>query len=104
MSTVVDVCPADALPPGEVAVVEGTPDGRVAVFNVGGELYGLEDRCSHQQAWLSDGYVEDCAVECPLHAAMFDLRTGQPSGLPATRPVRTYRAFVEDGAVKVEVP
>jgi 3-phenylpropionate/trans-cinnamate dioxygenase ferredoxin component len=104
MSTVIEVCPADDLPPGEVAVAEDTPDGRVAVFNVDGELYGLEDRCSHQQAWLSDGYVEDCAVECPLHASMFDLRTGQPSGLPANRPVRTYRAFLEDGTVKVEVP
>jgi 3-phenylpropionate/trans-cinnamate dioxygenase ferredoxin subunit len=50
------------------------------------------------------GWLEDCMVECPLHAASFDLRTGMPSGPPAKRPVRTYPVVVEDGVVFVDAP
>ncbi|WP_432827130.1 bifunctional 3-phenylpropionate/cinnamic acid dioxygenase ferredoxin subunit [Dactylosporangium sp. CA-092794] len=94
------VCPLAKLPPGEVAVLDGPQ--RVAVFNVDGELYAVEDRCTHQDAWLSDGFVEGVAVECPLHASLFDLRTGEPSGPPAVRPVRTFPVRVEDGDVVVD--
>ena len=101
----VDVCREDELPPGEVAVVEDAAVGRIAVFNVDGELHGLQDRCSHQRAWLSEGYLDedDCRVECPLHASSFDLRTGRPSGPPAIVPVRVYPVRTEGGVVRVEV-
>jgi 3-phenylpropionate/trans-cinnamate dioxygenase ferredoxin subunit len=95
------VCAVAELPPGEVAVAQGPP--RIAVFNVDGELYALEDQCTHQQAWLSDGFVEGCAVECPLHASLFDLRTGKPSGPPAIRAVRTYQVAVVDEQIMVTV-
>jgi 3-phenylpropionate/trans-cinnamate dioxygenase ferredoxin component len=97
----VTVCPLATVPPGEVAVLDGPT--RVAVFNVDGELYAVQDRCTHQEAWLSDGFVDGCAVECPLHASLFDLRTGQPSGPPAVRAVRTYAVSVIDGDVVVEL-
>ncbi|GAA4962887.1 bifunctional 3-phenylpropionate/cinnamic acid dioxygenase ferredoxin subunit [Kineococcus glutinatus] len=101
----IDVCGEGELPPGEVAVVEDDFVGRIAVFNVSGELHAIEDRCSHQRAWLSEGYLEeeDCAVECPLHASSFDLRTGRPSTPPAIAPVRVFRAAVHDGVVRVEL-
>ncbi|GAA2363670.1 bifunctional 3-phenylpropionate/cinnamic acid dioxygenase ferredoxin subunit [Saccharopolyspora halophila] len=87
------------LQPGESVRVHG--EVPIAVFNVDDELYAIDDTCSHQDASLSDGWLEGCAVECPLHAACFDLRTGQPSGPPAKKPVRTHAVSVEDGLIYV---
>ena len=91
----------DDIPIGEaVRVVAEVP---IAVFNVDGELFAIDDTCTHQDASLADGWVEGCAVECPLHAACFDLRTGIPSGPPARIPVRTHEVVVTDGNVYVRV-
>jgi 3-phenylpropionate/trans-cinnamate dioxygenase ferredoxin component len=89
------------IPLGEAVRVEA--EEPIAVFNVDGELYAIDDTCTHQDASLADGWVEGCTVECPLHAACFDLRTGVPSGLPARTPVRTHEVLVEDGLVYVRV-
>jgi 3-phenylpropionate/trans-cinnamate dioxygenase ferredoxin component len=92
----------DEIPDGEVAVVlvHGV---RVAVFHVEGRFFAVDDRCTHQEAYLSDGFVDGCSVECPLHASCFDLRTGVPSAPPATAPVRTHRVVVRDGEAFVRV-
>ena len=66
-----------------------------------GSVYALSDVCSHADVALSEGDVEDGAVECWLHGSLFDLRTGQPSGLPATRPVPTYPVTVKGDDVLV---
>ena len=87
------------IPVGESVRVQGTE--AIAVFNVDGELHAIDDTCTHQDASLSDGWLEGCAVECPLHAACFDLRTGAPSGPPAKNPVRVHAVLVEGGAVYV---
>lgn len=87
------------IPVGESVRVQGRV--AIAVFNVDGELFAIDDTCTHQDASLSDGWLEGCAVECPLHAACFDLRTGRPSGPPAKTPVRTHRVVIEDGLVYV---
>jgi 3-phenylpropionate/trans-cinnamate dioxygenase ferredoxin component len=95
-------CALADLPPGEsTRVVAHVP---VAVFNADGELFAIDDTCTHQDASLSEGWLEDCQIECPLHAACFDLRTGKPTGPPAKRPVRTYPVLVEDGVVYVKAP
>ncbi|MCD5350820.1 bifunctional 3-phenylpropionate/cinnamic acid dioxygenase ferredoxin subunit [Kineosporia mesophila] len=101
---VIRVCAVGEIPEGEAVRVESGPDGvPVAVFNVGGSYYAIDDTCSHQDASLAEGYVEeeDCAVECPLHATCFDLRTGQPGGPPARVPVRTHTVVIENGDVHV---
>ena len=96
------VCPLADLPPGEATrVVAHVP---VAVFNADGELFAIDDTCTHQDASLSEGWLEDCRIECPLHEASFDLRTGEPTGPPAKRPVRTYGVEVKDGVVFVDAP
>ena len=96
------VCTVVDLPPGEaVRIVAHVP---IAVFNADGELYAVDDTCTHQDASLADGWLEGCFVECPLHAAQFDLRTGVPTCLPAKAPVRTHRVVVTDGAVFVDAP
>jgi 3-phenylpropionate/trans-cinnamate dioxygenase ferredoxin component len=89
------------IPLGEALRVEA--EVPIAVFNVDGELLAIDDTCTHQDASLADGWLEGCRVECPLHAACFDLRTGMPSGPPAKMPVRTHEVVVEDGLVYVRV-
>lgn len=91
----------DDIPQGEAVRIEA--EVPIAVFNVEGELFAIDDTCTHQDASLADGWVEGCMVECPLHAACFDLRTGMPAGPPAKLPVRTHSVHVEDGFVYVRV-
>ena len=89
------------IPRGEAVRVEA--EVPIAVFNADGEILAIDDTCTHQDASLADGWVEDCTVECPLHASCFDLRTGMPSGPPARTPVRTHDVVVADGLVYVQV-
>ena len=94
------VCPLSDLPPGAaIRVAAQTP---IAVFNADGDLYAVNDTCTHQDASLADGWLEGCLVECPLHASCFDLRTGKPTGPPAKRPIRTYPVAVVDGMITVD--
>ena len=95
----------EVVPLGEAVRIEAGGESRVpiAVFNVDGEFLAIDDTCTHQDASLADGWVEGCTVECPLHAACFDLRTGMPSGPPAKMPVRTHEVVVADGLVYVRV-
>ncbi len=77
----------------------------VGVYNVEGELFALEDRCSHDDGPLVEGEwePETAQVICPRHGARFDIRTGRALTLPAYEPVETYAVRVEDGIVKVAV-
>ena len=79
-------------------VVEGR---EIAVVRIGDDVYAIGDTCSHAEVSLSEGWVEpdDCAIECVAHGAMFDLETGEPLSLPATKAVPVYQAAVVDGAV-----
>jgi 3-phenylpropionate/trans-cinnamate dioxygenase ferredoxin subunit len=67
------------------------------------EVYALQDLCSHAEVALSEGEVSDCTVECWLHGSKFDLRTGKPTGFPATEPVATFPVEVRDGDVYVDI-
>jgi 3-phenylpropionate/trans-cinnamate dioxygenase ferredoxin component len=101
----VKVAAADSFPPGSSKIVrEGSLF--VGVYNCGGELYAIEDRCSHDDGPLCEGdWDEDmCRVICPRHGSAFDLGTGVPRSLPATEPVATYPVRVVDGSVVVELP
>jgi len=98
---VIPICRLDDLPAGESVRVNTMPP--IAVFNADGELYAIDDTCTHQDASLAEGWLEGCLVECPLHAASFDLRTGLPTCLPARRSVRTHRVTVDDGVIHVHV-
>jgi 3-phenylpropionate/trans-cinnamate dioxygenase ferredoxin component len=103
-TTTWDVCPAAELPAGTSRIVE--VDGRkIGVFNCGGELRAIEDRCSHDDGPLAEGPFDPdaCTVECPRHGSLFDLNTGRPRTLPAYLPVDTFPVRVEDGTVKLEV-
>jgi 3-phenylpropionate/trans-cinnamate dioxygenase ferredoxin component len=76
----------------------------VAVARHGDEVFAIEDQCSHALVALSEGDVdaEACTVECWLHGSEFDLRTGKPTGLPATVPVATFPVELRDGEVYID--
>ncbi|WP_026532573.1 bifunctional 3-phenylpropionate/cinnamic acid dioxygenase ferredoxin subunit [Arthrobacter sp. H41] len=94
-------CPLKDLAPGDALRLDTSPP--IAVFHIEeGELFALDDTCTHQDASLADGWVEDCEVECPLHASKFNLRTGAVDAPPAKLPVRAHRVFVVDGDILVE--
>lgn len=93
-------CDVADLPDGEaIRILAHVP---IAVFHVDGAYYAVDDTCTHQDASLADGWVEGRTVECPLHAASFDLRTGVPLCLPAKTPVRTYPVIVSGGVIYVD--
>lgn len=75
----------------------------VALVLTEGQVFAINDICSHGQVSLSEGEVEGCALECWLHGSQFDLRTGHPLSLPATDPVPVYPVQIDDGTVLVAV-
>jgi len=95
-------CALDEVPTDEaLAVTLGRYD--VAVARHEDEVFAVENICSHAAVALSEGEVSDCTVECWLHGSRFDLRTGKPTGLPATEPIATFPVDVRDGDVYVDV-
>jgi len=96
------VCAVGDVPSGEVLRVE-LDDVDVAVVRVEDEVFAVEDVCSHAEFPLSDGDVDGCTIECALHGSRFDLRTGKPSGPPATMPVKVFPVSVVDGDVYIEL-
>jgi nitrite reductase/ring-hydroxylating ferredoxin subunit len=75
---------------------------RILIANVGGAFYALEDACGHRQAPLSKGTLEGYVIECPLHFATFDVRTGKLLSGPAAADVATYQVRVNDDTVYVK--
>ena len=93
---------ADVL--GEEEAMGVTLAGRqIALCRSGGELYALDNVCTHQYALLSEGFVEDGCIECPRHQGRFDLKTGFALCPPVTEPVRVYPVRTEGDKVFVEI-
>lgn len=100
----VEVCKSTEISDGDVMrfLPEGSEDA-IAVCNSEGEFYAISDRCSHGNWSLAEGIIENCHLECVLHGSAFDLKTGWPDKLPATKPVKVFDVKVEDGAVLVDL-
>ena len=95
-------CSLDEFRDGEaIAAVIG--DQEIAVAKGGDEFFAVEDICSHAAVALSEGAVDGCTLECCLPGSRFDLRTGKPTGLPATEPVATFPVEVRGNDVYVDV-
>jgi 3-phenylpropionate/trans-cinnamate dioxygenase ferredoxin subunit len=101
MAEWVDVAKVEDFPPGTVRTVEieGTP---IAVFNLNGHYYAIEDVCTHEAETLSDGAVEGEEIVCPRHGAHFSIVTGAALSPPAYEPVTTFPVQVEGGMVMVK--
>ena len=95
------VAPLSSIPPGDYAQVE-VDDALVAVFNIDGEFYAIDDVCTHDGGLLAGGAIEGNVVICPRHGARFCLRTGAALTPPAYEPVRTYETRITDGMVEVK--
>ena len=105
MSEVVRVCGRHDIEPGTARKFEiGTRC--LAVVRIDDDVYAIDDRCSHEDYSLSEGevLVEECEIECWKHGSTFDLRTGEPQTLPATKPVAVYAVHIEGDDVMVELP
>jgi 3-phenylpropionate/trans-cinnamate dioxygenase ferredoxin subunit len=89
--------PDEGVIPVEVGGVE------VAIVKSCGQVFAVRDECSHAQIQLSEGEVEDCEIECWLHGSRFDLRTGEPTSLPAYEPVPVYPVRIDGDDVLVDV-
>ena len=120
MQTSTDQAAETAIPAGgedlawhDVGEPDDFPDGAVwpvvaggmaiAVFRQGEALHALHDLCTHGHARLSEGYIEDGCIECPLHQGLFEISTGKPCGGPVTEAVRSYPVKVFAGRVAVGV-
>ncbi len=104
MSRLVSVAQAGEIEAGAAKRVM-VEDRAIAIFNIGGKYFAVEDNCSHEDTPLSEGYVDedDCVVECALHGSRFDLRSGKALSLPAIFPVKTFEVVVEGDKLKVKV-
>ena len=90
------------VPPGTARVYE-VEDRAIAVCNVGGELYAIDDVCPHDEGSLDQGELEGNEIECPRHGARFDVRTGEVTALPAVVPIDTFNVRVQGDDIEVEV-
>ena len=96
----VTVARVGEIPAGGVKIVR-VEDQSVALYNVGGTYYAIDDVCTHDGGPLAEGPVEDGVVECPRHGARFDVRTGAVLAPPATVPVPTYTVKVEGDEIQI---
>lgn len=99
------LCALDELEDGTATRFD-VEERQLTVIRIEDSVYVIGDICSHQNVSLSDGGEVDpdeCTIECPKHGSEFDLRTGEALSLPATKPVPTYKAFVADGDVLLEL-
>ena len=96
------VATLDRCPPGNLLEVE-TDGQELVLANVDGDIYALQDRCSHQDFPLSDGELDGSSLECIYHGATFDVCSGRATGLPAIKPIKSYSVDVRDGEIFVQI-
>ncbi len=100
--TEVLVCKADDVPLGQALKVTIDEIPIALVKDSAGQLHAIGDTCSHGEISLSEGFVEDDALECWAHGSQFDLRSGKPRNFPAFEPVPVYQLTVRDGEVFID--
>ncbi len=102
MSPFVKVATRNELPPGGRKLVE--IDGRaIAVFNLDGAFYAIDDVCTHDGGPLAEGELIGSEIQCPRHGARFDIRTGRPMCMPAIEPVTVHTTEVRGDDVYVAI-
>lgn len=97
------ICSTEDVPKGTAISAEVDAVPLAVVHAEDDRFYAVYDECSHAQVALSEGEIDGCTLECWLHGSRFDLRTGEPTGLPATEPVPVYPVEVRDGDVYVSL-
>jgi nitrite reductase/ring-hydroxylating ferredoxin subunit len=103
MKSQVEVAKVDQVKPGQSHLVR-IKDQAIALFNIEGTIFGLDNTCPHSRGPLVEGRVSGHKVRCPWHGAQFDITTGACLAGPATQAVKTYVVHVENGSVFIELP
>lgn len=103
-SPLVDLCAIDDIPLDEGLAIPLADGHVVAAFRSAGDIFVVDDLCTHGEASLSEGYVEAGSVFCPFHGGAFCLATGQATAAPCYVPIRTYAVTILDGRVLVSAP
>lgn len=98
----VELCKTDDVAEGTALRVEAG-NLILAVFNIEGRFYVIDDQCTHGPGSLSEGYIDGDVVECNFHNGQFDIKTGEVVSPPCMIPVKTYPVTVENGTVTIEV-
>lgn len=95
---------AAEIPVGSVRLVTGAAHPPIALYHLEDGFYATADQCSHGDASLSEGEIDDGEIVCPFHLGKFDIRTGAPTAAPCFTPIATYEVVEDDGDVFVELP
>lgn len=98
----IELCSTGDVPEGSALKIE-VENLELAVFNLEGQFYVIDDRCTHGPGSLSEGYIDGDIVECNFHNGAFNIKTGEVAEPPCVIPIRTYKVLVEDGKVVVLV-
>ena len=96
------ICSLDDLRPGKAIRVKINDHAIAIIRTPNGEVKALDDKCSHGEISLSEGFVDNETIECWAHGAKFDLNTGKPLSLPAYEPVATYEVLIDNNDIYVE--
>ena len=102
MTNFVKVARTSDIEPGQAKIVD-VQGKEIALFNIGGEFFAIDNMCTHEEASLGEGEVSGYEVTCPLHGAKFDVRSGEVLGPPAYDDVASYAVRVSGGDVEVDV-
>jgi 3-phenylpropionate/trans-cinnamate dioxygenase ferredoxin subunit len=98
----IEICPVEEIKPGRAIRIK-VGDHAIAIARTkSGEVKAIDDKCSHGEISLSEGFVDDETIECWAHGAKFSLETGKPLSLPAFEPVAVYEVFIENGIIFLE--
>ena len=97
------ICALEDIKPGKSIRVKVGDVAIAIVRTPNGEVKALDDKCSHGEISLSEGFIDNETIECWAHGAKFDLNTGKPLSLPAYEPVATHEVLIDNGDIFLEI-
>ena len=97
------ICALEDIKPGKSIRVKVGDLAIAVVRTPNGDVKALDDKCSHGEISLSEGFIDNETIECWAHGAKFDLNTGKPLSLPAYEPVATYEVLIDNGDIFLEI-
>jgi len=103
MTEFVKVATIGEIPPGQRKLIE-LDEVTVALFNIDGQFYCMEDVCTHDSGPVAEGDLDGFEIECPRHGALFDVRNGRVLSMPAVVPIPTYEVQIEGEDIYIESP
>jgi len=98
----IKICKISEIPNGSVKKF-AINDREITICKINQKIFAIDDNCSHNEASLEQGFIEEYEIECPMHGARFDVRTGEVTCLPAVSPIKTYKVEINDGVIELEI-